>query len=96
MFSVYLFFFFLLVKQPVPLQSCWTSKGALETVPLLSLICPLLPLPPAIWVAPKATTILFEPPFNRLGLLDIAKPSAQELIDVDEEEEQEEEEENER
>lgn len=92
MVSAYLFFFFfLVVKQPVLLQSCWSSRGALETVPLLSLSCPLLPL--ALWVAPKVTTVLLEPPFIRFGLLDVAKPSAQEVTDVDEDEEEQEEEE---
>lgn len=93
--SAYLFFFFfLVVKQPVVLPSCWSSRGALETVPLLSLTCPLLPL--ALWGAPKVTTVLLEPPFIGFGLLDVAKPSAQELTDVDEEHEEEEEDERRR
>lgn len=42
MFS-YFFFFFFVVKQL--LQSYWSLEGALDTVPLFSLTCPLLLLP---------------------------------------------------
>ena len=66
-----------------------SSRETLETDPLLNLICSLLPLPPALWAEPDITTVLFEPPLVCFGLLDVGKPSAQELTDEDEEEEEE-------
>lgn len=51
-------------------------------VPVLNLTCPLLPPLPALC---GAATILLDPPLICVGLLDVVKSSAQELVDEEEE-----------
>lgn len=80
----YFFFFFLVVKQPVVLQSYWSLDGTLDTVPLLSLTCPLR-FPSVLAVLLNDTIFLA----SLFILLDATKASGQKWTELDDEEQEE-------